>query len=94
MLLDGIQFRRELLYVYHQAQWDYYSFTRNSPDTCLYRFGTPAQLWGRRMMEQVLDVDDDVFCRLPIDMFVAQQGPWYVTHHQLVKHIGKRVVLH
>jgi hypothetical protein len=91
-LLDATRFRQELAYAYQQ-QWDYYSFTKNSRDpTCLYQFGTTAQLWSQRMMRHVLQVNDDIFCRLPIDMFVAQQGPWYVTQHQLVQHVGTRLI--
>lgn len=89
-LVDGPRFQQELSFALDQ-EYGYYSFTKNHNDGCIYRFGTPAQLWSRTMMEKVLQVEDDTFCRLPIDMFVAQQGPWYVTQHQLVQHVGTRL---
>jgi hypothetical protein len=90
-LLDGETLRHELQLAV-ERQYQYYSFTRNAPTpTCLYRFGTTAQLWSRSMVQKILNVDDDTYCRLPIDMYIAQQGPWYVTQRPLVQHVGQRL---
>jgi len=62
-----------------------------SDGECIYESGAVAQIWSRHLLEQVVQASNDTYCRLPIDMFVAQQGPWYVTQHRLVKHIGQRV---
>jgi hypothetical protein len=93
--------RHELRLAIERYHFEYYSFTKNHPAAadnednhqhCLYRFGTTAQLWSQKMMRKVIyDVDDDTYCRLPIDMYIAQQGPWYVTQRQLVQHVGTRM---
>lgn len=70
---------------------DYYSFFRNTNNTCIYNFGAVAQVMSRRLVQTILEAGNDSFCRLPLDMFVAQQGPWYVTQRDLVQHVGKRV---
>jgi hypothetical protein len=100
-LIDGDGLRHELRLAVMRYHFEYYSFTKNHPDAadddndnqhCLYRFGTTAQLWSQKMMHKVIhDVDDDTYCRLPIDMYIAQQGPWYVTQRQLVQHVGTRM---
>jgi hypothetical protein len=91
--------------LYQELDWavrynvGYYSFTSTSlaPDLsslsslCVYKYGATAQLISRRLMEAVLTADTDSFCRLPIDMFIARAGPWYVTTKRITKHIGKRL---
>lgn len=91
-----IAFGSELQWAIHQ-ELDYYSFFRTPPvpkkrnrTSCLYQWGTQAQLISRKMINRILRVNDDRFCRLPIDMYLAQQGPWYVTQRQLVEHVGIR----
>ena len=61
--------------------------------SCVYEYGTIAQLISRPLMLQVLNADTDSFCRLPIDMFIARAGPWYATVHPITKHIGSRLRL-
>jgi hypothetical protein len=100
-LVNGDGLRHELRLAIERYHFEYYSFTKNHPAAadnednhqhCLYRFGTTAQLWSQKMMRKVIyDVDDDTYCRLPIDMYIAQQGPWYVTQRQLVQHVGTRM---
>jgi hypothetical protein len=63
----------------------------NSSPSCIYEYGTNAQLISRRLMLSVINADDDSFCRLPIDMFIARAGPWYVTTKRITKHIGTRL---
>lgn len=92
-LLDPQGLRAELQWALHNDV-GYYSFFAagsQSPSSCLYNFGAHAQVFSRRIMEQVLEADTDSFCRIPIDMFVARLGPWYVTKHPLVQHVGKRL---
>ena len=102
VLVDGDGFREELQYAM-QHQLDFYSFHKASSSSpksrassgtnCIYQWGTQAQVWSRKMIERTLQVDDDAFCRLPIDMYIAQKGPWYVTQRELVRHVGKRFQL-
>jgi len=89
-LLDAARFRAELQHAYQQ-RYDYYSFTKNHDRGCIYEFGTPAQLWGPGVIQSVLNAPTGSFCRLPIDMYVATLGPWFVTRRRLVQHVGKRV---
>jgi hypothetical protein len=101
-LLDNGDTLRHELQLAVERHYQYYSFSRNSSPTtnastststtCWYRFGTQAQLWSRRMIQKILTVDDDTYCRLPIDMYIAQQGPWYVTQRPLVQHVGQRLM--
>jgi hypothetical protein len=88
--------------LYQELDWavahnvGYYSFTSTStstttPASCIYQYYTTAQLISRRLMRQVATADNDSFCRLPIDMFIARAGPWYVTTKPVTKHIGKRL---
>jgi hypothetical protein len=68
------------------------SSSSSSPSpSCIYEYGATAQLISRRLMQSVVAADDDSFCRLPIDMFIARAGPWYVTTERITKHIGKRL---
>lgn len=81
----------------------YYSFTSTSlaladsdsdlasSPSCIYKYGATAQLISRRLMQSILNAGDDSFCRLPIDMFIARAGPWYVTTSRVTKHIGTRL---
>jgi hypothetical protein len=77
----------------------YYSFTStslaaasaSSSPSCIYQYGATAQLISRKLMLSIINADDDSFCRLPIDMFIARAGPWYVTTKPITKHIGKRL---
>ena len=88
-LLDGEQFLRELSIAIANG-YEYYSFTKNAK-SCIYQFGTTAQLWSRTFIERsILQAPNGIVCRLPIDMYIAQQGPWYVTQHQLVQHVGTK----
>jgi len=96
LLRMPVAFGSELQWAIHR-KLDYYSFFRTplvskkrNRTSCLYQWGTQAQLISRKMMNRILQVNDDRFCRLPIDMYVAQQGPWYVTQRQLVEHVGTR----
>ena len=45
-------------------------------------------------MNQILhDVTKEEFCRLPIDMYLAKNGPWYGIYgesDEVVQHIGTR----
>lgn len=91
VLQDGRLFRQELCYALQQ-QVGFYSFHRTQTTSCIYQWGTQAQVWSRDMLERTLRVDHDTYCRLPIDMYVAQQGPWYATQQDLVRHVGKRFV--
>jgi hypothetical protein len=93
-LRDERRFRQDLQWaLVHKV--DYYSFFPTALDynTCIYDHGTVAQLISRDLMRQVVDVDTDSFCRLPIDMFIARRGPWYVTTMPLTEHIGTRLHL-
>lgn len=88
-LLNGEQFQRELSIAIANG-YEYYSFTKNAKN-CIYQFGTTAQLWSRTFIERrILQAPNDIVCRLPIDMYIAQLGPWYVTQHQLVQHVGTK----
>mmetsp|Transcript_29991 Transcript_29991/g.49520 ORF Transcript_29991/g.49520 Transcript_29991/m.49520 type:complete len:268 (-) Transcript_29991:325-1128(-) len=90
ILMDPQGFRREVEWAVAQ-NIDFYSLKQNQKDTCLYTFGTVAQLFSRAMLLRLLnDVSNDTYCRLPIDMCIAQQGPWYVTQRPLVRHVGTR----
>lgn len=89
-LLDGLGLLDELQWAVGQ-NLDYYSFHSTNSKSCLYEWGTQAQVFSRLLMRRILDVDDTTFCRLPIDMYIAQQGPWYVTQRPLVQHVGKRL---
>jgi hypothetical protein len=87
--------------LYQELHWavrhnvGYYSFTStslaSSSPSCIYEYGATAQLISRRLMSSIINADDDSFCRLPIDMFIARAGPWYVTTKRITKHIGKRL---
>jgi len=92
LLLDPKGLRAEVHWAVRQ-NLDYYSLfaTDESKKACVYNYGAVAQVMSRSMMERLLSVDTDRFCRLPIDMYIAQQGPWYVTRRSLVKHVGKRL---
>jgi GR25 family glycosyltransferase involved in LPS biosynthesis len=61
--------------------------------SCVYQFSTTAQVFGRRLAQQIIDADTDSFCRLPIDMYIARAGPWYSTVHAVTRHVGKRLSL-
>jgi hypothetical protein len=93
--------------LYQELDWavrhnvGYYSFTpfptsiaaELSSSSCVYDHSTTAQLISRRIMQSVLDADADSFCRLPIDMFIARAGPWYVTTKRITEHVGKRLTI-
>jgi hypothetical protein len=61
--------------------------------SCVYQFSTTAQVFSRRLAQQIIDADTDSFCRLPIDMYIARAGPWYSTVHAVTRHVGKRLSL-
>jgi hypothetical protein len=101
VLLKPVELQRELAWAIQQ-DLEYYSFFRTSKtdgsngvssggtSSCLYESGTPSQVISRRFAQRILDADTDSFCRLPIDMFIAHNGPYYVTQQALVQHVGKR----
>jgi hypothetical protein len=89
VLLNATRLLQELDWAVRHSV-GYYSFMSSS-SSCVYKYGTTAQLISRRLMEAVLTADTDSFCRLPIDMFIARAGPWYVTTKRITKHIGKRL---
>lgn len=94
LLKDGDALRKEITWaVSHNV--DYYSLyaTPNSK-SCVYSHGTVAQVISRRFAARLVrDVDPVSFCRLPIDLWISTHGPFYVTVHQLVEHVGKRLQL-
>ena len=102
VLLNATRLYQELNWAVTQNV-GYYSFTStslgasssssSSSPSCIYEYGATAQLISRRLMIAILNAEDDSFCRLPIDMFIARAGPWYVTTHRITKHIGKRLRL-
>ena len=61
--------------------------------SCVYEHGMLAFYISREMMEQLVEVDKRVYCRLPIDMYIAARGPWFSTRQDIVKHTGKRYQL-
>jgi hypothetical protein len=102
VLLNATRLYQELNWaVAHNV--GYYSFTStylastssdsdsHSSPSCIYQYLTTAQLISRRLMLSIIHADDDSFCRLPIDMFIARAGPWYVTTKNITKHIGTRL---
>lgn len=102
-LVDGTALRRELGWaVSHNV--DYYSFFAVGSDdndattapirSCVYDHGTVAQVLSRRFAERLVHhVDRKSLCRLPIDLWIAKHGPWYVTRQKLVEHVGTRLHL-
>jgi hypothetical protein len=95
-LLDGLEMKHELSWAARQ-QLEFYSFRATSLSSlsrsrsCLYEFGMTAVLLSRKLvMKVILGANDDTFCRLPIDMAIARDGPWYVTTQSLTQHIGNR----
>jgi hypothetical protein len=94
LLLDPIGFLSEL-YVAMQLKLDYYSFFQtaqsSSIPSCLYEWGTQSQLISTKLIKQFLDTTTNRFCRLPVDMWIAQTGPYYSTRRRLVQHVGKRL---
>jgi hypothetical protein len=103
ILLNATRLYQELNWaVTHNV--GYYSFTSTSlassdstnsdvtsSPSCIYEYGATAQWISRTLMLAIINADDDSFCRLPIDMFIARAGPWYVTTERITKHIGKRL---
>ena len=70
----------------------FFSFFRpkSQGKSCVYEHGTVAFYISREMMEQLVEVDKRVYCRLPIDMYIAARGPWFSTRQDIVKHTGKK----
>lgn len=95
ILLDVDGLRSELEWVGSHDQM-FYSFhpnkRNNTPESsCIYQYGTYAFCLHRILMLDLINVPLDTFCRIPIDMAVAQSGPWYTTTRPLTQHIGKRL---
>ena len=69
----------------------FFSFYRpkSQGKSCVYEHGTVAFYISREMMEQLEKVDKRVYCRLPIDMYIAARGPWFSTTQDIVDHTGK-----
>jgi hypothetical protein len=94
LLRNGDALRREISWaISHNV--DYYSlYAAPNSKSCIYSHGTVAQVISRRFAAQLVrDVDPVSFCRLPIDLWISTHGPFYVTVHQLVEHVGKRLHL-
>lgn len=95
VLVNGTSqaFLQELAWVV-STNLDYYSFYSVDNTSCVYNFGTQAQVFSKHFAERIVhEVDRESFCRLPIDMWIAKQGPWYVTRQKLVEHVGTRLQL-
>ena len=86
-LLDATSLAAELKWAVAEGV-DYFSFYKNGP-SCFYRFGTVAQVLSANLMRQIVEAEPE--CRLPIDMYIAQRGPFFVTQRPLVQHVGKRL---
>ena len=69
-----------------------YSFFRTSrqKNTCIYQYGTVAFYASRKFIEDLTKLDLTTICRLPIDMYIAANGPWYATKSYMVKHNDTR----
>lgn len=69
---------------------DFYSFyqTSESAPSCIYEFSTLAFFMSAAKMQDLINADSNAFCRLPIDMFIARDGPWYVSTRRIVRHLG------
>ena len=65
----------------------YHTPSQNS--SCVYEWGTQAFYIRRRQTEKFAAVDNFVYCRLPIDMYIASLGPWFSTTSDVVAHTGK-----
>ena len=90
LLLDPLGLQAEVAWAV-QHKVDYYSLFRTSTfSSCLYEHGTPAQVMSVSMIQRIIALQTKITCRLPIDMWIAQQGPWFVTQRPLIQHVGKR----
>ena len=57
-------------------------------NSCTYEHGTLAFYLTRAMAEKLEGVDKWVYCRLPIDMYIATLGPWFASTSNVVEHAG------
>ena len=66
--------------------------TEEQGNSCIYQRGTVAFYANRQFIKTLLaDVKvDNKFCYIPIDMYIAMQGPWYSTRKNIIKHNSKR----
>ena len=56
--------------------------------SCVYEWGFQAFYLTRAMAERLAGVDEHVYCRLPIDMYMATLGPWFASTSNVVDHAG------
>ena len=76
-----------------QYQYTFYSFfrTENQEDSCMYQYGMVSFYVNRQFITTFLDdVDAKTVCYIPIDMYIAMNGPWYGTRNKIIKHDSKR----
>ena len=56
----------------------------------MYEWGTQTFYIRRRQAEKFAAVDKFVYCRLPIDMYIATLGPWFSSTSDVVEHTGRK----
>ena len=89
-LLDWGGLRGEM----ERASWEkrgFFSFDPSpgrSEGGCVYEFGSVAFAISRGVMANVVNVGDDLFCRMGVDIMIARWGPWYGTRERVVEHVG------
>ena len=69
----------------------FYSFYRTPSQgkSCVYEWGTQTFYIRRKLAEKFAALDKFVYCRLPIDMYIATLGPWFSSNSDIVAHISK-----
>ena len=61
---------------------------------CYNVWGTQACVIARGLKQQITNLDPRTSCRLEIDLYLQSIGPWPVTQHELVEHVGSRFMGH
>ncbi|DAZ94479.1 TPA: hypothetical protein N0F65_003413 [Lagenidium giganteum] len=93
LLVDASVFEFEVCRAQVEEHAFFSLYRASRQDSCIYHSGTVAFYITKPVMEEVIRVGTATSCRLPIDIFLATNGPWYATAEDIVRHHSVRTKL-